>query len=168
MHIQLFQLEIQNREPGPIIQNLIRMLKPGGWISWDEYDYSQWRIIHTSDKSNIEINDLTTLLDYVGTIGGTRPSWALDFWPARLPQIFETNGLIDIVEDRRPFPDELLQSQLDTALMASEEVSYSAMDSLGGERGDKARDLIAKCFRNRSNTTYNVDRLTVIGRRLPR
>lgn len=26
VHIQLFQLGIQNREPGPIIQNLIRML----------------------------------------------------------------------------------------------------------------------------------------------
>ncbi len=79
--------------------------------------------------------------------------------------MFKANGLIDIEEDHRPFPPELLQSQLDTALMASEEVSYGAIDSLGGGRGDKARELIAKCFRNRSNTTYNVDRLTVVGRK---
>lgn len=79
--------------------------------------------------------------------------------------MFRANGLIDIEEDRRPFPPELLQFQLDTALMASEEVSYGAIDSLGGARGDKARELIAKCFRDRSHTTYNVDRLTVIGRK---
>lgn len=79
--------------------------------------------------------------------------------------MFEANGLVDILEDRRPFPKELLQTQLDTALMACEEVSYGAMDSLGDGRGDKARQLIAKCFRNRSNTAYNVDRLTVLGRK---
>ena len=86
-------------------------------------------------------------------------------WPARLPQIFETNGLVDITEDRRPFPKELLTFQLDTALMASEEVSYSVMDPMGGREGERARDLIAKCFRNRSNTAFNIDRLTVIGRK---
>lgn len=165
VHIQLFQLGIQDREPEPIIQNLIRMLKPGGWISWGEYDYSQWRIVQTAENTESEVDDLTTLLDYVGTIGGTRPNWARNLWPARLPQIFEAFGLVDIAEDHRPFPKELLQFQLDTALMASEEVSYGAMDPLGGGVGDKARELIAKCFRNRSNTTYNVDRLTVIGRK---
>lgn len=79
--------------------------------------------------------------------------------------MFEANGLVDIVEDRRPFPSELLQMQLDTALMACEEVSYEAMDPLGGGRGDRTRELIAKCFRNRSTTAYNVDRLTIVGRK---
>ncbi len=95
VHIQLFQLGIQNRDPEPIVQNLIRMLsslltcnllvsrdftdtlqEPGGWISWGEYDYSHWKTIQTSDKPDTEIDVLTTLLDYVGTIGGTRPNWA--------------------------------------------------------------------------------------------
>ncbi|KAL8651749.1 MAG: hypothetical protein Q9210_003080 [Variospora velana] len=96
-------------------------------------------------------------------MGGTMANWARNLWPARLSQMFEANGLVDISEDRRPFPKELLQTQLDTALMAYEEVSYGPMEPLGGGRGEKARELIAKCFRNRWNTAYNVDRLTVIG-----
>ncbi|KAI4195383.1 MAG: hypothetical protein LQ346_003459 [Caloplaca aetnensis] len=165
LHIQLFQLGIQDRDPEPVVQNLLRMLRPGGWISWGEYDYSRWEIVQTAGKPDNGSDDLTALLDYVGTIGGTRPNWARNLWPARLPQIFEANGLVNISEDRRPFPKELLQTQLDAALMACEEVSYGAMDHLGGGRGEKARELIAKCFRNRSHTAYNVDRLTVIGRK---
>ena len=96
---------------------------------------------------------------------GTKPFFFRNSWPARLPQIFEANGLVDIEEDRRPLPNELLQAQLDTALMACEEVSYQAMDPLGGGRGDRTRELVAKCFGNRSTTAFNVDRLTVIGRK---
>ncbi|KAL8950534.1 MAG: hypothetical protein Q9222_003444, partial [Ikaeria aurantiellina] len=158
-------LGIQDRDPEPIVQNLLHLLKPGGWISWGEYDYSQWQIMQTTEGPQSGIDGLTTLLDYIGTIGGTRPNWARNFWPARLHEMFKANGLIDIAEDRRPFPKELLQAQLDTALMASEEVSFGAIDPLGDGRGAKARELTANCFHHRSNTAYNIDRLTVIGRK---
>ena len=72
---------------------------------------------------------------------------------------------MDIVVDRRPFPKELLLHQLDTALVACEEASFKVMDSLGGGQGQKARDLIQKCFRDRHNTAYNVNRLTAVGRK---
>ena len=49
--------------------------------------------------------------------------------------------------------------------MASEEISYKAMDALGVGAGNTA-ELIAKCFRNRQNTAYNVHRLTVVARKL--
>ena len=49
--------------------------------------------------------------------------------------------------------------------MACEEASYIAMDPLGKEKGDHARSLISKCFQDRDNTTYNVHRLTVVGRK---
>jgi len=50
--------------------------------------------------------------------------------------------------------------------MASEEISYKAMDALGGGRGEHCGELIAKCFRNRQNTAYNVHGLTVVARKL--
>ena len=67
-------------------------------------------------------------------------------WPLRLPQIFEANGLIEVEADHRPFPNELLLYQLDTALMACEEVSYNAIDPLGEGKGEMTRDLIGQCF----------------------
>lgn len=69
---------------------------------------------------------------------------------------------MDIELNRRPFSKEMMLFQLDTALMASEEVSYNAMDAISGE---KTRDLIRKCFASRDEKAFNVGRLTAIGRR---
>jgi hypothetical protein len=54
---------------------------------------------------------------------------------------------------------------MDTALMASEEVSYKALDGLGNGSGDKCRMLISQAFRDRQKLAYNVGRLTVIAQR---
>jgi hypothetical protein len=82
-----------------------------------------------------------------------------------LPQYFEQAGLVSITTDDRPFPLELLPYQLDTALMACEEISFKALDPINNQLGDQCRDLISKVFRNRQKLAYNVGRLTVIGQR---
>ncbi|KAI0014478.1 S-adenosyl-L-methionine-dependent methyltransferase [Xylariaceae sp. FL0662B] len=164
VHIQLFHLAVHNNDPAPIILNLIRLLKPGGWISWGEIDYSSWKIVRTEEGKDVEDN-LTPLLDMIGTLGGTRPNWTTDDWPIRLPEFFEKNGLVNIATDNRPFPLELLAFQLDTALMASEEVSYKALDPMGNGLGDRCRTLISRVFRDRQKLAYSVGRLTVIGQR---
>lgn len=86
-------------------------------------------------------------------------------WPIRLPTFFAENGLVNIAVDNRPFPPELLPFQLDTALMASEEVSYKALDPMGNGLGERCRDLISKVFEHRQQLAYNVGRLTVVGQR---
>lgn len=86
-------------------------------------------------------------------------------WPARLHEIYAAKGLTDIVVDRRPYPKDKLPYLLDTVLVACEEMCYSTLDRIGGGRGDHCRDLIQKVFHARSNTAFNLDRLTVIGRK---
>lgn len=86
-------------------------------------------------------------------------------WPIRLPHYFEKNGLANITTDDRPFPLELLPYQLDTALMASEEISVKALDPLCNGSGERCRALISKVFRDRQKLAYTVGRLTVIGQR---
>ncbi|KAI1475583.1 S-adenosyl-L-methionine-dependent methyltransferase [Daldinia eschscholtzii] len=164
VHIQLFHLAVHNNDPAPIIRNLLGLLKPGGWISWGEMDYSTFKIIRTEEGKDVE-DSLTPLLEMIGTIGGTRPNWTADDWPIRLPQFFEENGLANVAVDNRPFPLELLPFQLDTALMASEEISYKALDRLRNGSGDRCRELIFKVFQNRQKLAYNIGRLTVVGQR---
>ncbi|KAK4200389.1 S-adenosyl-L-methionine-dependent methyltransferase [Triangularia verruculosa] len=164
VHIQLFHLAVHNNDPAPIIQNLVKLLKPGGWISWGEIDYSGWKIVRT--KEGIETEDnLSPLLEMIGTLGGTKPNWTTDDWPIRLPEFFKENGLVNIETDNRPFPLELLPFQLDTALMASEEVSYKVLDRMDGNLASRCRELITASFCNRQRLAYNVGRLTVIGQR---
>lgn len=86
-------------------------------------------------------------------------------WPIRLPEYFKENGLLNIGTDNRSFPMELLPFQLDTALMASEEVTVKVLDPLRNGSGNRCRKLISEVSRNRQNIAYNVGRLTVIGQR---
>lgn len=86
-------------------------------------------------------------------------------WPIRLPTMFAENGLENIAVDNRPFPPELLPFQLDTALMASEEVSYQALDPIDNGSGERCRNLISDVFQHRQQLAYNVGRLTVVGQR---
>ncbi|OTA58319.1 hypothetical protein K449DRAFT_436681 [Hypoxylon sp. EC38] len=164
VHIQLFHLAVHNNDPAPIIRNLVKLLKPGGWISWGEMDYSSWKIVRTEEGNDVEDN-LTPLLEMIGTLGGTRPNWTADDWPIRLPKFFEQYGLTNIETDNRPFPLELLLFQLDTALMACEEVSYKALDRMGNGSGSRCRELISKVHQNRQKLAYNIGRLTVVGQR---
>lgn len=38
IHIRHFVCVVKDNEPTPLLHNLLRMLKPGGWIQWDEWD----------------------------------------------------------------------------------------------------------------------------------
>ncbi|OAK99154.1 hypothetical protein IQ06DRAFT_294576 [Phaeosphaeriaceae sp. SRC1lsM3a] len=164
VHIQLFHLAIHNNDPGPYIKNLIQLLKPGGWISWGEIDYSRYRAVRATEGSDAQDN-ITPLLRMIGTMGGTRPDWTADDWPIRLPEFFAQHGLVNIDVNNREFPPELLPYQLDTALMASEEISFKALDKISKETGDKCRALISQTFKERQRLAYNVGRLTVVGQR---
>ncbi|TRX93371.1 hypothetical protein FHL15_005646 [Xylaria flabelliformis] len=164
VHIQLFHLAVHNNDPAPIIENLIKLLKPGGWISWGEIDYSRWEVVRTMEGRDV-VDNLTPLLRHIGTLGGKRPNWAADDWPSRLHLLFAENGLENVARDNRLFPPELLAFQLDTALMASEEVSYKVLDPMDNGSGDQCRALISEVFRNRQKLAYNVGRLTVVGQK---
>ncbi len=74
-------------------------------------------------------------------------------------------GLVDIIEDRHPFPMESVPSQLDASMVATTEFTYNVLDKLGGGQGDVARDMIQKISLDRQNTGVNHDRLTVVGRK---
>ena len=39
VHVGLLILVVENSDPRPIIRNLIQMLKPGGYLQWDEYNF---------------------------------------------------------------------------------------------------------------------------------
>ena len=39
MHARLICLAVENTKPCPNLRNLIKMLKPGGYLQWDELDF---------------------------------------------------------------------------------------------------------------------------------
>lgn len=50
-------------------------------------------------------------------------------------------------------------------MMASQEISENVLDKLGDGKGDVARGLIQEISKSRSNTSFNLDRVIVVGRK---
>ena len=86
-------------------------------------------------------------------------------WPSDLPQIYEEHYLTEVEVDRRPFSRELLPFYLDACVAACEDISYKALDPLGGGKGEYARSLVKKCLTNRQKSLLQLNRLTVLGRK---
>ncbi|PYI04641.1 S-adenosyl-L-methionine-dependent methyltransferase [Aspergillus sclerotiicarbonarius CBS 121057] len=45
VHLRLLIIVVENGDPLPIIRKVARMLKPGGWIQWDEFSLRGLRIV---------------------------------------------------------------------------------------------------------------------------
>ncbi|KAF2677642.1 UMTA methyltransferase family protein-like protein [Lentithecium fluviatile CBS 122367] len=57
VHIRLITVAVRNNDPRPILANLHRLLKPGGYIQWDEADSVDWSVRsvhHSVDTQAVE------------------------------------------------------------------------------------------------------------------
>ncbi|EPE24313.1 S-adenosyl-L-methionine-dependent methyltransferase [Glarea lozoyensis ATCC 20868] len=164
IHIQMFNSVVENNDPEPVVRNMVKMLKPGGYISWSEFDFATWKTISsTGDKPS---DSLDRLLWYNATAGNTKPvNFLATHWPLELPEIYARNNLSEIVTERAPFATDVAAYMLDTFLLAAEELSFNVLDHLGGGQGDVARDLIKQVERERRDITIQLDRLIAVGRR---
>lgn len=96
IHLRLLILVVQNSDPVPIIRNVSRMLKPGGYIQWDDLNYPGTHV--TKADAQLETPEFYKLSQFVYSNG--RHDWVLD-----LPDLLEKNGFVDAklehFQDRR-------------------------------------------------------------------
>ncbi|KAJ6043685.1 hypothetical protein N7499_006104 [Penicillium canescens] len=83
VHLRLLILVVQNSDPVPIIRNVSRLLKPGGYIQWDDLNYPDTHIVKTDPGRETPAFD--RLRQFVYSNG--RHDWVLD-----LPTLMEQNG----------------------------------------------------------------------------
>ena len=88
VHVRLLVLVVQSGDPSDILHNLIRILKPGGHLQWDEFNYHGTNVIKID--SSIHTPALDELQKLVGSSGRND-------WTVRLPDFFAEQGLLDIV-----------------------------------------------------------------------
>ncbi|GKZ29531.1 hypothetical protein AbraIFM66950_005368 [Aspergillus brasiliensis] len=84
VHLRLLLPVIQNGDPSSVIQKIVRMLKPGGWIQWDDLNIREVKIF----KARPELK--TEALEYLSRFWNTGERQE---WIGRLPQSFEQEGL---------------------------------------------------------------------------
>ncbi|KAL8745588.1 MAG: hypothetical protein Q9190_002300 [Brigantiaea leucoxantha] len=72
IHVQLFITILRDGNPVPMLQNLMKMLKPGGYLQWCEWDVNTWEVLRVPSAPSQTNNELEELRDYVSTLGKTK------------------------------------------------------------------------------------------------
>ncbi|KAM0128504.1 hypothetical protein ACHAO1_008969 [Botrytis cinerea] len=55
VHIRAFTIVVKGGHPGILLENLIAMLKPGGYLQWDEMDSASFSA-HSPNESTPKVN----------------------------------------------------------------------------------------------------------------
>lgn len=83
VHLRLLILVVENSDPVPVIRNVARLLKPGGYIQWDDLNYPDTHVAKAD--STRETPAFDRLRQFVYSSG--RHDWVMD-----LASILEQNG----------------------------------------------------------------------------
>ncbi|KAL8950519.1 MAG: hypothetical protein Q9222_003458 [Ikaeria aurantiellina] len=153
---------VRNNDPGKIIHNVVQMLKPGGWIQWNELDSAHRRVI--SSNPTVPSTHLSALLRYVdeceNVMVGPRG------WINSLGDIFSRYGLEQSRHDRFGMPDAYKVFENEYALLGMEELSRD-LDARGSEEGQKVREMLGmaveECGRN--GQVVGMEMVVAIGRK---
>ncbi|OQE36939.1 hypothetical protein PENCOP_c011G01408 [Penicillium coprophilum] len=128
VHLRLLILVVQKSDPVPVIRNVARLLKPGGYIQWDDLNYPDTHVVKVDPELATPAFD--RLLKFVYSNG--RHDWVLN-----LPTLLEQNGFesprLDHFRDRV----ELATANGEQHLVTMEEFAQS----LQKESADDAQNI---------------------------
>jgi SAM-dependent methyltransferase len=157
VHLRLLILVVEHSDPVPIIQNAYRMLKPGGYIQWDDLNYPDTHIIKAD--ANTDTPAFDRLLHFVRSNG--RHDWVLS-----LPGILEKNGFTDARLDHYRDRTELVMANGQQHLMTMEEFAGSLQRKGMLEEARNIHQLIADCCREASQgVALSMPRVVCVARK---
>jgi len=96
-----------HQDPRPVLEKLISMLKPGGYLQWDEYDY------HDAEKNNVySANDPVAVPHPEITHNSSTKAWKIMMktfeWPTehfdKMGEYYKEAGLVDVESHRKRPP----------------------------------------------------------------
>ncbi|KAF4634393.1 hypothetical protein G7Y89_g3729 [Cudoniella acicularis] len=132
VHIRAFTIVVKGGHPGKLLDNLVAMLKPGGYLQWDEMDSASF--------SAHAPNQLTPKTDTERLLNRFQISCAkmdLKFgWISNLSNIFEEKKLAVVESVRLPISDSLRHMSTDNFLMGLNDLGYVVSEKILGPRNE--------------------------------
>lgn len=119
VHVRVFTAVVKNNDPGPLIRNAFKKLKPGGYLQWDEFDGGSFKAV--APGSNPEDSSVLTAAtqEMVDTsLQSSQRAMNLNYsWVGMLGSLFQQCGL-EVIEDKRmDVKNELQKAMTDSLLM---------------------------------------------------
>jgi len=145
LHVRLIvQAFGGNQDPQPVLEKFVSMLKPGGYLQWDEYDY------HEADKNNVySANDPVLVPNPEITHNSSTQVWKIIMktfqWPTehfdRLSEAYTAADLVEVAAHRKRPPPAVFRAFYEHwyALVAQ---LLPVLESRDIEAGQEAKQLL--------------------------
>ena len=122
VHVRAFCIVVKGGDPRPVTANLVKLLKPGGYLQWDEADCASFNA--HAPNAGISNAKATALLDRWQSFA--QKSDLRFEWLSDLSGLLRTQGLATLDAFRLPISDDLRKPSTDNFVMALEEVGRLA------------------------------------------
>ncbi|KAI0815511.1 hypothetical protein GGR55DRAFT_629178 [Xylaria sp. FL0064] len=150
VHLRLVLSLIRSGSPKPVIQHIKMLLKPGGYLQWDELDpFNHYHVL--TPESDSKAPNMVATFKNVKTIA----DWS---WIERLPETLVEEGFETAVQyPHEPAPG-MFKAWTYLDLCLAEELSLHLKES-DDEHGEKWRRLLPKAYAEADETTGAVLRV---------
>jgi SAM-dependent methyltransferase len=124
VHVRVFSSVVKNDNPGPLITNAVKMLKPGGYLQWDEFDGDSFKAV----PPNPSVSGAVTQEMLDTAVASSKNAMSFQYiWCSNLGSIFAQHGL-EVLEDKRmDVKKELRKPMTDSLLMVFEHIAKLAV-----------------------------------------
>jgi hypothetical protein len=124
VHIRLVIFVVRNNDPRPIIKNLMKLLKPGGYLQWCELDLSGSHLERGS-RNDIQAEAAPTAEAALKRVQGV----GVGHWTANLPAILMEEGMVAADKDVYIIPPPWAKIFSDMHLMMEEEMPAQSSEA---------------------------------------
>lgn len=137
IHVRLLVLVVENEDPTPILRSLKKMLKPNGYLQWDDLNYRDI-VVKTVDPS-LQVPALTKFREMVMSKGR-------HYWTNRLDEFAKNAGIRNAelynYEDKK----EMMMPQMEIYLMTMDEFASRLQASNLHEEGNRIKNLCQEVY----------------------
>ncbi|GAW10940.1 hypothetical protein ANO14919_002780 [Xylariales sp. No.14919] len=150
VHIRLVLSLVRSGSPKPIIQHIKMLLKPGGYLQWDELDPFNHYDVLTPD-SDTKAPNMTATFQKIKE----RANWS---WVARLPNTLLEEGFQEAAQNPHEPASEMMKAWTYMDMLTAEELSLNWLGA-DYEDGKAWRQLIPKAYEEADQSIGAVLRL---------
>ena len=157
VHVRLLLVVVQNENAASVVRNLWKLLKPGGYIQWDELNYFDHHVLTVSPS--VQSKASTELHKFLHATG------KFD-WTLQLDRLLTGNGFEDaVIHQYQDGPEHL--TAMNGLLMATmEEVSAGLMRSKREKKGKWLKELIPQVYHESlEGAAITVPKIVCVGRK---
>ena len=137
VHVRLLILVLPV-DPLPVIRRLHSLLKPGGWLQWEDLDLTRMHVKRvTPDTPAPSLDGIIEM-----SKAGGRYDWAVN-----LPKLLTGEGFVEAELDEFGDPTEMCRALNDQHLMTMTEFASSLLKNGKGEAANKVLDMVREGYK---------------------